>query len=652
MRKGINWKYLCILSAVATTALGGPTYKSGVVADETWTTNDSPVYINGDILVAKLSIQPGVQVVFQTNCTVEVAGVLVATGTAAEPVVFTRTNGDWQGIFFNQGPPGSLLSYCRISNSVNSGIRIAKTSVTLKNCVISNNTSKTGGGGIQISMDSEFTQIEDCILSQNTSAGSGGGLFAKVTSGNLVLRNCSILNNASGGHGGGIYLEGNGPGIEFTNCKFLNNWAQINGGGVSINVAAGNIRFQDSLVLNNSANKPQSSGCLQWRSGGGLFASLGAAELKIVNSEVSGNSVTAVHTGTYCDAYGAGGGLYLIGRTIINNSLLRSNVVQTQGEYATQRSYGGAIYHESGTLSVSNSVVAYNICSAASSVPDDPNNTTRQRFGGGLYVDSGKAILVNCTLAYNNPEAVVGKAGSEVRNCIAFFNNNGGPQITSINSIAYSDIQGGVAGVGNINFNPIFHSPTDLQLLSGSLCIDAGDPTEAYSDIAFPPSKGTSRNDMGVYGGPGAAWGLGPRIEDQDTDGLLDAWEIEHFGDTVSNSALSDPDEDGLSNSDEFTRKTNPTKADSDNDNFNDKTEIESGSDPLDSTSTPPPVLVITVEQIKLRFVTSKGTAYTIQASTDCKQWTSYEQLVGNGDIVTRTYGVTNNLRFFQVVKP
>jgi len=50
--------------------------------------------------------------------------------------------------------------------------------------------------------------------------------------------------------------------------------------------------------------------------------------------------------------------------------------------------------------------------------------------------------------------------------------------------------------------------------------------------------------------------------EDEDADGLPDAWEVAHFGSTWQYSGLSDPDADGVSNLDEFRNGTNPRVAD------------------------------------------------------------------------------------------
>ena len=71
--------------------------------------------------------------------------------------------------------------------------------------------------------------------------------------------------------------------------------------------------------------------------------------------------------------------------------------------------------------------------------------------------------------------------------------------------------------------------------------------------------------------------GTGPAILDGDDDGMSDWWELE-FGPVDDGSA--DPDEDGLSNLEEFVFRSNPNEADSDGDGDNDYVEALAESNP------------------------------------------------------------------------
>lgn len=67
--------------------------------------------------------------------------------------------------------------------------------------------------------------------------------------------------------------------------------------------------------------------------------------------------------------------------------------------------------------------------------------------------------------------------------------------------------------------------------------------------------------------------------DDTDADGLLDSWEMEHFG-SLGQGPEDDPDGDGLTNLEEFNAGTNPNNADSDGDGISDKDELAMGLDP------------------------------------------------------------------------
>ena len=75
---------------------------------------------------------------------------------------------------------------------------------------------------------------------------------------------------------------------------------------------------------------------------------------------------------------------------------------------------------------------------------------------------------------------------------------------------------------------------------------------------------------------------------DSDRDGLLDTWELDHFG-NLDRDGSGDFDLEGLIDSQEFARGTNPTLADTDDDGADDAKEVAVGTDPLDPLSTPRP---------------------------------------------------------------
>jgi hypothetical protein len=87
-------------------------------------------------------------------------------------------------------------------------------------------------------------------------------------------------------------------------------------------------------------------------------------------------------------------------------------------------------------------------------------------------------------------------------------------------------VQNGWTGEGNIDSEPYFESG-DYYLSDTSPCIDAGDTAVAYNDPEDPynpgyalwPAKGTLRNDMGCFGGPGSAeLGIVPGVAEKHLD--------------------------------------------------------------------------------------------------------------------------------------
>ncbi len=72
-------------------------------------------------------------------------------------------------------------------------------------------------------------------------------------------------------------------------------------------------------------------------------------------------------------------------------------------------------------------------------------------------------------------------------------------------------------------------------------------------------------------------------------DEINDKWRMDHFGCTQCPEAAADadPDKDRLTNLQEFTQGTNPTKKDTDGDGWKDGVELEKGTSPTDPASHP-----------------------------------------------------------------
>jgi len=145
----------------------------------------------------------------------------------------------------------------------------------------------------------------------------------------------------------------------------------------------------------------------------------------------------------------------------------------------------------------------------------------RADAGAGLWLHESKATIANCTIV-DNVGVVPGgglycDSDAVIVSSIVWGNQ---PQQIAVAlpgglSVAYSDVQGGWSGVGNLDADPCFAMPGDYHLrsmqgrwepaqstwvqdLDSSPCIDAGDP-KVDPEAEIPPNGG--RIDCGAYGG-------------------------------------------------------------------------------------------------------------------------------------------------------
>jgi len=231
---------------------------------------------------------------------------------------------------------------------------------------------------------------------------------------------------------------------------------------------------------------------------------------------------------------------------------------------------GGGVYAGNGNPRFYNCVVAAN--SAAEE-------------GGGIYAGGADIRLQNCTITGNRAGPSTGGGiygfGSfpTVTNCILW--NNSPDQIAEGDpTVSYSIVQGGWAGDGNLDTDPLLTA--EGRLRAGSPCIDAG----SRSNAPVADLDGEARWDDPAHANAASIVDIGAdEFVDTDGDAMADAWEWRYFhglGRNGSADADAEGGPDGLTELEEYEAGTDPEKADTDADGLLDGPEVKThGTSPM-----------------------------------------------------------------------
>jgi hypothetical protein len=399
--------------------------------------------------------------------------------------------------------------------------------IVLINDSIANNVADNGGG--IISWGSSIIIMEKVDLVENTALLYSGGGVNIMESGSLTMNNCNLINNESlNGWGGGISADK--CDLEIDNCSFVENKAPNGvGGAISFSADTTYSGLPYQVTINSTSFLENTAGGT-----GGVKINNWAWTPLII--DVTIDSCEFINNSSdNCS------GLLILDCTFtLSNSVFTGNTAVV---------FAAAAAFSSGCIgTVSNCLFASNIASTGGG----------NWSGGGVSVGANVDFM-NCTfadnLAYYGAGLTVGGGGiATTTNCIFWGNSTDQIALETWNNVGgtltvnYCDVQGGEDsvkvidpllstlnwGIGNKDENPLFVGTGDYPytLLSGSPCIDAGDPNPIYNDPEDPnnpgyalwPAMGTVRNDMGAYGGPGA---IIVGIEDDETKELQPPTEFE-----------------------------------------------------------------------------------------------------------------------------
>ena len=347
------------------------------------------------------------------------------------------------------------------------------------------NGSMTNGGGIYCV--SSAPKITHCVLTNNTATQYGGGIYA----GNATVTYCTVKGNSAGQDGGGVYSGGS---TIITNCTISDNFASSVGGGMCF---------------------------------------LGGSTASVSDCTISGN---------ICNIFG--GGLYWYDSSpTINNCDIIDNIADG----------GGGIFSYNSNAVISNCRVLRNNGGGIELFHDDASITNcvisenNGSDGAGIQCGDSNSVITNCTITGNTTSGdgagiyVNSTSSPTIINCIIWANE--GEEIyvyTGGNPlVAYSDVQGGWFGIGNINKDPMLLPSAGgrIRLKHGSPCIDAGtsaapappadmDGRSRWDDPNTPNTGGgaTAYYDMGAYEFKGWYVNGNPAIGNDAYNGAYPTW--------------------------------------------------------------------------------------------------------------------------------
>jgi len=266
----------------------------------------------------------------------------------------------------------------------------------------------------------------------------------------------------------------------------------------------------------------------------------------IANCVISDNSY-------YFSSAELGGGIYCSDSspTITNCTITNNRAFSPDPD----KGLGGGIYCRNSSPTITNCTISYNTAYSSYHgpyIPPGGGSPDVYGFGGGIYCAQSDVTISNCTIIGNNARADGGaiatwSSSATVTNSVIW--NNSMSQIAGQVTAAYSNIEGGWQGEGNINIDPLL--TWDGHLQAASPCINAGDPCYVpapdETDIDGESRISYGRLDMGS-----------DEFADSDSDGLPDWWELKYFADPNIAHPADDPDTDQWPNIDEYSNSTEP----------------------------------------------------------------------------------------------
>lgn len=316
----------------------------------------------------------------------------------------------------------------------------------------------------------------------------GGGAYTCVSgANNATLDGFTIQNGYASTYGGGMDNESVSPTV--SNCIFTGNYAEYYGGAIenyqcsptikdctfTYNSAQGTADYPSyGGAIDNDTSSAVISGCVF----GGNAAELGGAiaEDTSVDGGASSSSISGCGFVENEADYGGAVDVYASSTSLVN-CLFVGNI-----------SYGdaGAVENEGGaTTTLTNCTFTEN---------------TAQNNSGAMDVYYSTPVVTNCIFWGDTASGFASEI--DITDGAKGEKRGSAKTVASSVTVRYSCVEGGYAGSGNINANPLFFDSSngDYSLESSSPCIDAGTssgaPDTDIDGITRPQGGGY---DMGAF---------------------------------------------------------------------------------------------------------------------------------------------------------
>lgn len=303
---------------------------------------------------------------------------------------------------------------------------------TLRNLTLEAGFSPVGGGALELV--GAAVVLDRVHFNNHQATDQGGAIYCfEGSGGSLTIRNSSFAGNRSAS-GGAIYNDG--CSLTIDNSDFTANSAPTNNitsfGGAIYSVgptSINNTRFYQNqardggaIFIHNQASATIRFSNFLENSGGYGGALENTGGLTITDSLLQANTVS----GTGGAIWNSGGRLLLKRSRLLGNQADEGGAISSygsqaelvdlliEGNMATGTNGGGGIFHENGTLFISNASLIRNVATAGHGgaiYQDSDDNLTlsnvtvaenqADQFGGGLYHKARYAVITNSTF-YGN----------------------------------------------------------------------------------------------------------------------------------------------------------------------------------------------------------------------------------------------------------